>query len=133
MMPLTCLRGKPTPYEREQVRIVDALIQYQYGRWSGKPRARFRDDGEIVDCVPPEVVAAALAEYDPAKPLRIDKPRTAAGRPWRGWRKPVAVRPICPECGSAQTISEGSNRQHVPKRWKCRNCDAAFLEAECTT
>ncbi len=42
--------------------IINALLQYQRGKWAGTPREK----------IPLVVIAAALAAYDPAQKLRFN-------------------------------------------------------------
>ncbi len=42
--------------------IINALMQYQRGKWAGTPREK----------IPLVVIAAALAAYDPAQKLKFN-------------------------------------------------------------
>ena len=101
---LAVLRGAPTPYEAEQIHIIDALMQYQDGKYASTPRNR----------IAPQIVHQALAAYDPAKPLRINS-----------WCAPT--KPPCPHCNSMRVrfVSYvGATKDG--RRWKCHECWRSF-------
>lgn len=73
----------------------------------------------------PEQIAAALAAYDPTKPLSpIGAPHANSGR-----RRPdrIAVRPACPQCGGSKLSSQGV--RNGVRQWRCRGCWERFSVA----
>ena len=101
---LAVLRGAPTPLEEQQIREVDALIQYQDGKYASTPRI----------LIAPQIVRQALAAYDPARPLRIN-----------AWCAPA--KPPCPHCASVRVrfVSYvGADKDG--RRFKCHECWSGF-------
>ncbi len=84
--------------DAEEMLTIDALIQYQYGRWAGTPRPR----------IPNHVVEAAVAAYDPAGPKAFN--RTS---------RPKALRPSCPGCGKVDRVRVNGYLRSGAIRWRC--------------
>jgi hypothetical protein len=101
---LAVLRGAPTPLEEQQIREVDALIQYQDGKYASTPRIR----------IAPQIVRQALAAYDPALPLRIN-----------AWCAPT--KPPCPHCHSVRVRFTGySGVEKELRKYHCHECWRSF-------
>ena len=77
----------------------DALIQYQGGKWASKPQ----------DQIPRRVIVAALAAYDPAKPLRFN-----------GHKGSLLTKPQCPYCKGHGVRPE--RRKGALRSWLCQHC-----------
>ncbi len=77
---------------------LNALIQYQYGRYANKRR----------DLIPNHVVAAAVAAYDPAGPKAFDRVHSH-----------LIPRPACPRCGENGNIRMNGRLADGEIRWRC--------------
>ncbi len=99
----------PTPYEILQIRIMDALLQFEDGRWASTPQDR----------IPMAVVRAALVAYDPTKPLRIVSEASRSQRDSRRLNAGDDPAPICPHC-HRRALRYG--RKYPRRRWKCYGC-----------
>ena len=119
---LSTLRGEPTAYELEQIRICDALLQYQGGKYASTKQERIRM----------HVIRAALAAYDPAVKLPWGTAKDCSKRGNRrclGWTntKDLTRRPPCPKCGG-KNVSKAGRTKSGTLRWICTECRAQFHE-----
>ena len=101
---LAVFRGAPPPLEEREIREVDALIQYQDGKYASTPRTR----------IAPQIVRQALAAYYPARPLRINT-----------WCAPT--KPPCPHChGTRVRFTSYVGATKDGRRFKCHECWRGF-------
>jgi hypothetical protein len=103
--------GEATAYERELIRICDALIQYERGKWASTPQER----------IPARIVAAALASYDPEQPLKFSQARPPGPA--------VVVVPVCPAC-VCKARPFGVHRGRKVRKWLCDGCGRLIPEQE---
>ncbi len=107
----------PTEYELLQIRICDALLQYDGGKWASTVQER----------IPMSIVRAALAAYDPAQPLRFHSQQSGMRRE-AAKRRSAGPKPPCPGCGSTRLRSHGWNKARTEPRWMCYGCGKFFSQ-----